>query len=140
MKVASLMTAALVAGTSLASTSVLAQDAHEGREQVAPVQMQKLPDVPGKQAVVAVVSYAPGQSSAAHRHPGSVFAYVLEGEVVSQLDGQPPVTYKAGDSWYEPPRVAHLVSRNASLDRPAKLLAFLILDEGAKTKEPLSGK
>jgi len=139
MKVAALITAALVAGASLASASVLAQDAHEGREQVAPVQMQKLPDVPGKQVVVAVVSYAPGQSSTAHRHPGSVF-YVLEGEVVSQLDGQTPVTYKAGDSWYEPPRAAHLVSRNASLEHPAKLLAFLILDEGAKTKQPLSGE
>jgi quercetin dioxygenase-like cupin family protein len=140
MKAASLMIAALVTGASLVPSAVLAQDAHEGQEKVAPVQMQKLPDVPGKQVVIAVVSYAPGQSSVAHRHPGSVFAYVLEGEIVSQLDGQAPVTYKAGESWYEPPRVGHLVSRNASLERPAKLLAFLVLDEGAKTKEPLAGK
>ena len=73
---------------------------------------------------MAVVSYAPGQASTPHFHSGSVFAYVLEGEVVSQLEGQPPVTYKAGESWYEPPRAPHLVSRNASGTRPAKLLTW----------------
>jgi quercetin dioxygenase-like cupin family protein len=140
MKATPFMIAALLAGAWLVPSWALADDAHEGQEKVAPVQMQKLPDAPGKQVVIAVVSYEPGQSSTAHRHPGSVFAYVLEGKIVSQLDGQPPVTYKAGDSWYEPPRIGHVVSRNASNERPAKLLAFLILDEGAKTKESLAGK
>ena len=140
MKATPLIIAALLAGAWLVPSWALADDAHEGQEKVAPVQMQKLPDAPGKQVVIAVVSYEPGQSSTAHRHPGSVFAYVLEGKIVSQLDGQPPVTYKAGDSWYEPPRIGHVVSRNASNERPAKLLAFLILDEGAKTKESLAGK
>jgi quercetin dioxygenase-like cupin family protein len=37
-----------------------------------------------------------------------VFAYVLEGSVVSQLECEAPVTYKAGESWYEPPRTPHL--------------------------------
>jgi quercetin dioxygenase-like cupin family protein len=109
-----------------------------GEEKVTPIQMQKLPDVPGKQVAMAVVSYEPGQASTPHFHSGSVFAYVLEGEVVSQLEGQPPVTYKAGDSWYEPPRAAHLVSRNASATRPAKLLAWLLMDEGGQIKQPLS--
>jgi len=140
MKATPFMIAALLAGAWLVPSWALADDAHEGQEKVAPVQMQKLPDAPGKQVVIAVVSYEPGQSSTAHRHPGSVFAYVLEGKIVSQLDGHPPVTYKAGDSWYEPPRIGHVVSRNASNERPAKLLAFLILDEGAKTKESLAGK
>ncbi|WP_411877897.1 cupin domain-containing protein [Polaromonas sp. YR568] len=108
-----------------------------GEEKVTPIQMQKLPDVPGKQVAMAVVSYEPGQASTPHFHSGSVFAYVLEGEVVSQLEGQPPVTYKAGESWYEPPRAAHLVSRNASGTRPAKLLAWLLMDEGGQIKQPL---
>jgi quercetin dioxygenase-like cupin family protein len=111
-----------------------------GEEKVTPVQMQKLPDVPGKQVAMAVVSYEPGQASAPHFHSGSVFAYVLEGEVVSQLEGQPPVTYKAGESWYEPPRAPHLVSRNASSTRPAKLLAWLLMDEGGQIKQPLPAK
>lgn len=129
--------AALAAGAALASPWAAAHDAHGAQEKVRPVQLQKLRDVPGKQVVMAVVSYEPGQASAAHVHSGSVFAYVLEGEVVSQLRGQPPVRYKAGESWYEPPRIGHLVSRNASTVRPAKLLAWLLMDEGGKLKEPL---
>jgi len=97
---------------------------------------QELPDAPGKTGMVVVVSYAPGEASKSHVHPGSVFAYVIEGEVTSQLEAQSPVTYKAGQSWYEPPRVPHLVSRNASATAPAKLLAVLIVDDGMPPKEP----
>lgn len=106
----------------LAGALTFAHETGAGEEMVTPLQRQRLPDVPGKQAVMAIVSYKPGQASAPHRHSGSVFAYVIEGEVISQLEGQPPVTYKVGQSWYEPPRVPHLVSRNASLKHNAKLL------------------
>ena len=125
----------LTALAAIACSSVSAHDPAE--ETVTPLQRQKLPDVPGKQVILALVAYEPGQASSPHRHAGSVFAYVLEGEVTSQLEGQPPVTYKAGQSWYEPPRVPHLVSKNASTTKPAKLLAWLLLDEGGQVKEPL---
>ena len=62
-------------------------------------------------------------------HAGSAIAYVLEGAVISQLEGEEPVTYRVGQSWYETPRIDHLVSRNASTTRPAKLLVW-ILNEG----------
>lgn len=128
---------ALLISVALAAAPWAAAHDAAGEEKVTPIQMQKLPDVPGKQVAMAVVSYEPGQASTPHFHSGSVFAYVLEGEVVSQLEGQPPVTYKTGESWYEPPRAAHLVSRNASGTRPAKLLAWLLMDEGGQIKQPL---
>ena len=125
----------LTAVAAIACASAWPHDAAE--ETVTPLQRQKLPDAPGKQVILAVVAYEPGQASAPHRHAGSVFAYVLEGEITSQLEGQPPVTYKAGQSWYEPPRVPHLVSKNASNTNPAKLLAWLLMDEGGQVKELL---
>jgi hypothetical protein len=33
-----------------------------------------------------------------------------------------------------------MVSRNASATRPAKLLAYLLMDEGGKVKEPLPAR
>jgi quercetin dioxygenase-like cupin family protein len=120
----------------LAACGALAHDTASGKESIKPLIKQALPDAPGKQALVLTVSYAPGQASDAHVHPGSVFAYVLEGEVVSQLEGQPPVTYKTGDSWYEPPRTPHLISRNASDSKPAKLLVWLMSNEGEALKQP----
>ena len=137
MRSTRLLVCAVVCTFSIANLQTSAHETNTGEETVTLLQKQMLPDVPGKQVLMAIVSYKPGQSSAAHRHAGSVFAYVIEGEVISQLDGQPPITYRAGQSWYEPPRVPHLVSKNASSTRPAKLLAWLVLDEGAPTKEPL---
>ena len=137
MKTRPIIAAILVAGAIISSPWALAHGGADGQETVTPVQQQALPDVAGKQVVMAVVSYAPGQASQPHVHSGSVFAYVLEGEIVSQLEGQAPVTYKAGQSWYETPRIGHLVSKNASSTQPAKLLAWLIGDQGAPLKEPL---
>lgn len=127
--------ATMVAATILMSPPAGAHDVQE--ETVTPVQRKSLPDVPGKQLILAVVAYEPGQASAAHFHPGSVFAYVLEGEIASQLEGEPERVYKAGESWYEPPRKPHLVSRNTSSTKPAKLLAVLLGDEGGPVKLPL---
>lgn len=110
-------------------------NAAPGKETVTPLKKQALPDVPGKNVIMAIVNYAPGQQSDPHVHPGSVFAYVLEGEVISQLEGQPPVSYKAGDSWYEPPKAPHVVSKNASATRPAKLLVWLLVGDGEALKQ-----
>jgi quercetin dioxygenase-like cupin family protein len=106
------------------------QDGATGQEARSILQRLPLPDAPGKHGVLLTVTYAPGQASNPHRHPGSVFAYVLEGEVVSQLADGKPVTYKQGDSWYETPLIAHAVSRNASATKPARLLVYMMLGEG----------
>lgn len=124
--------------TALTVSWTVAHETNSSEEATTLLQRQSLPDIPGKQVILAEVSYKPGQASTPHRHAGSVFAYVIEGEIISQLEGQSPVTYKVGQSWYEPPRVPHLVSKNASSKRPAKLLAWLVLDEGAPPKEPLA--
>ena len=91
-----------------------------------------LPDVALKDwAVTAVeVSYGPGESSGAHRHPGITIAYVLEGEIVSKVGDGPETTYSPGQMFLETPGQLHAVSRNASATRPAKLLALLLAEKG----------
>ena len=99
-----------------------------GEEKVTPLQKRELKDVPGKQLHMVTVEYAPGQESIPHVHPGSVFAYVVEGQVISRSADGEELEYHAGQSWYEAPGVPHLVSRNASSSRPARLVAVLITD------------
>ncbi|WP_152222902.1 cupin domain-containing protein [Pseudomonas sp. SCB32] len=126
----------LFTGLALAlSLPVFAQGT--GAETVTVQQEHKMPDAAGKKGLMITVSYAPGQASGAHVHSGSVFAYVLEGAVISQLEGHKPVTYQAGQSWYEAPNTPHLVSRNASNQKPAKLLVWMLLDEQAPVLTPL---
>jgi quercetin dioxygenase-like cupin family protein len=87
-------------------------------------------NVPGKSLVAQEVSYPPGGASAPHRHPVFVYAYVISGQIASQVEGQPERIYRAGESWYETPGAHHLIGRNASNTEPAKLLAVYIADTG----------
>jgi quercetin dioxygenase-like cupin family protein len=95
---------------------------------------EKLPNVPGKTLTVVEVDYRPGGFSAPHRHPASgfVFAYVLSGTIRSQVEGEPLRVYSAGQSWTEPPNAHHLVSVNASKTKPARLIAYIIADDGTQ--------
>jgi quercetin dioxygenase-like cupin family protein len=108
-----------------------------GAEVVAPVMKQAVPEAAGKNVLMATVSYKPGQASEAHMHPGSIFAYVLEGHVTSQLEGSAAKTYGPGESWYEAPGAHHIVSKNASATKPAKLLVFAIVGEKDPVKQPI---
>ena len=97
----------------------------------------QLPNVPGKTITAVVVEYGPGGSSAAHRHAGSVFAYVLSGQIRSQSSATGPVrVYRAGETFFEPPGSIHLVSANASDTEPASLLAVFVADDHAQLTQP----
>jgi quercetin dioxygenase-like cupin family protein len=63
-------------------------------------------------------------------HAGSVFAYVLEGRVVTQQEGGLLQTFEAGESWYETPGVPHVQARNGSDRVPARLLVWQLLPDG----------
>jgi len=53
--------------------------------------------IPGREAVQAIVEIAPGTTAAKHSHPGEEIIYVLEGTLVYEIDGRPPIALKAGD-------------------------------------------
>jgi quercetin dioxygenase-like cupin family protein len=97
-----------------------------------------LPEVNLKDwSVTAVeVSYAPGEASAAHRHPGITIAYVLEGEVRSKVGEDAEKTYTVGQMFVETPSQLHAVSRNGSATKPAKLLAVMLAPRGAQLTTP----
>jgi quercetin dioxygenase-like cupin family protein len=99
---------------------------------VEPIASHALPNVPGKRVTIVRVFYGPGGFTAAHRHAGSVTAYVTKGEIRSQLAGGPVETFKVGQSFFEPPGATHLVSANASATETAELIAVFVADEGAQ--------
>jgi quercetin dioxygenase-like cupin family protein len=79
------------------------------------------------------VDYEPaGFTDGTHRHPAGAYVYVIDGSVMFGLDDREPVLLKAGESFYEPPGALHSVSRNASQELPASLIAFFVLDESER--------
>lgn len=49
---------------------------------VTPLMTKDLVGLPGKEAMMLTVEYAPGMSSSKHRHNANTFVYVLEGSIV----------------------------------------------------------
>jgi quercetin dioxygenase-like cupin family protein len=87
--------------------------------------------------VVAEVTYGPGGSSRPHRHPCPVVGYVLEGSVRMQSEGGPEQVYGVGSAFYEDPANVHLLSANASHDKPARFLAVFMCDDDRPLTVPV---
>ena len=132
MKVRTIFGAACTAMVIATATPAAANDG--GEEAVKSVFQQVIPNIPGKSLIALVVDYRPGGASPSHTHAKSafIFGYVLSGEVESQVNDGPRRVYRAGESFYEPPGSQHTVSRNASRNRPAKLLAVFVVDTDDK--------
>lgn len=90
--------------------------------------------VDGKEAKATAVEVTlePGQASAAHRHPGPVFGYVLEGEYEWAIDDQPAKVLKTGDTFYEPAGCLHRVSKNPAAKGKTRVLAWVVHPRDAK--------
>lgn len=108
--------------------------ASQQRETVTPHFNHTIPNIPGKSLIAVVVDYPPGAASPSHVHAKSafIFAYVLSGAIESQVNDGPKRVYHAGESFFETPGSSHPVSRNASDNEPAKLLAVFVVDSNDK--------
>jgi quercetin dioxygenase-like cupin family protein len=96
-----------------------------------------LADYPGKEGLMLEVSYPPGAQDMAHRHDAHAFVYVLEGQIIMQVKGQPAVTLKAGQTFYEGPTDVHVVGRNASSTEPARFVVVLMKAKGSPVLTPV---
>jgi quercetin dioxygenase-like cupin family protein len=101
-----------------------------------PLMSKDLPDFAGKEVTMSTIEYAPGGTSAPHRHDAHTFVYVLEGSVTMQVAGGEPVTLVPGQTFYETPADVHSISKNASATAPAKFLVFMIKDKGKPATRP----
>ena len=121
----------------LAAAPVLAAEAPAAK--VNPLMAQALANAPGQTLTAVTVNYPPGGKSAAHRHPGSVFVYVVSGKVRSQVSTNGPAKiYGPGETFFEPQGSTHMVSENASDSDPASILAVFVAPTGAALTTPVA--
>ena len=126
---------AAISIVTLTAGATIAQSGPGGSaSKVTLVYQHQLPNVPGKSLKGVLVEYGPGEYSEAHTHPDSAFIYatVLEGSILSQVNDGPVKEYKAGESFSELPGDLHGVSKNASDTKPARLLAVFVVDTDQK--------
>ncbi|MEP6474495.1 MAG: cupin domain-containing protein [Gemmatimonadota bacterium] len=129
---------ALQAGAALLMTGTLAAEGRSSASGDSTIFQQDLPDltIHSWQMTAIEVSYKPGEMDLAHRHPGFVFGYVIEGDLKFQVDGGKETTYRAGQMFYEAPGGVHRISGNASATRPCRLLAMIFADKQSPLVSP----
>lgn len=78
------------------------------------------------------VTFAPGDSSPPHYHPGEVVGYVAQGTLEFKIAKKPLRTLKAGDTFFEPSMIRHEVARNPDAKRTCRVIITMIHPKGAK--------
>lgn len=89
----------------------------------------------GKEVVQIRVDFNAGAFAARHKHPGEEVAFVLEGSLEYQLEGQDPIVLKAGQSLFIPAGTPHS-ARNVG-DGEASELATYVVNKGEALIEPV---
>ncbi len=99
---------------------------------------QALSDLPGREVRMLELNRPPQDAGAPHSHPGHhTFGYVVDGEYEFGVNNGPTKILHAGDTFYEPPGAIHSASRNASKDKPMKIVVFLVADQSKPTTVPV---
>ena len=80
---------------------------------------------PGREAIQVRVDIDPSITAPRHSHPGEEIIYVLEGRMEYQIDGQPPVTLKAGDVYFIPSGAIHS-AKNVGSTNAAELATYVV--------------
>ena len=92
------------------------------------------PFIPQNADVMTVIIEWPAGSPGAppHRHPGGpAFGYVLEGEMLFELEGEAPRVIKAGEAFWEPGGdVIHYSDANNRTDGPLRFVVNMLCVPG----------
>jgi quercetin dioxygenase-like cupin family protein len=125
----------------LASMALVVLDRSEARAAsgINAIYKRDLPPVSldGWQVTVVELTFPPGTASPKHAHPGFILGYILEGEYRFQLEGEQEKVLSTGDVFYEAPGSVHLPSGNASITKPARILALAFAEKGKETTKLL---
>ena len=110
-------------------------DNEELAKAITMVQTIKPPVIPTDAEVMTMVIEWPAGSAGAppHRHPGGPsFGYVLEGEMLFELEGEEPRVIKAGEAFWEPGGdIIHYSDANNRTDVALRFLVTMICVPGA---------
>jgi quercetin dioxygenase-like cupin family protein len=90
----------------------------------------------GLEAILVEVTALPGVPSTAHRHPGFVMGYVLEGEMRFAINGEGEQIVKTGGTFFEPTGALHTTGGSAKPAEPVRFLAFIVAPKGSPVTLP----
>lgn len=112
----------------------LALDAQQSPQVKRNIVLKQDMTIPGHEAVMALVELPPGSAEGKHTHPAEVYAFVQEGAISLEYEGNPTVTLKAGDVFHLLPGKVHQAVNNGSVT--ARLAAVFVAEKGKPLTTP----
>jgi quercetin dioxygenase-like cupin family protein len=91
--------------------------------------------VPGHQAVMGPVDFAPGGTTGRHFHGGDMVGYLVSGSVVLEQDGVAPRVLNAGDMFIVPAQAIH--SHTNRGPSAARMFVTYIVDKSKAVTTPV---
>jgi len=91
--------------------------------------------VAGREALMTRGEFNPGAAVPKHTHPGDEVGYVLDGQIVFEMEGKPPATLKAGDVFFVPAGTVHTAKNSGTT--LAKVLSTYIVEKGKPLATPV---
>ena len=86
---------------------------------------------------VMTATFHTGDTTPVHTHGFPVTVYVIEGEFTAEMEGQAPITIRAGEAMIEPPNTVMTgLSRAATGD--TKVVVFYVSTAGAPFLNPVN--
>ncbi|GAA1689343.1 cupin domain-containing protein [Fodinicola feengrottensis] len=82
----------------------------------------------GAEVMTATIELEPADpGTPPHRHSGPVFGYLIEGEMLFELEGEPPRIIRAGEAFWEPGGdVIHYLAANNLPDAWTRFVVVMI--------------
>jgi len=92
----------------------------------------------GFEAVLVQLTIPPGRagSGTAHRHPGPVLGYILEGQMRFAINHGAEQILREGGTFFEPSGAVHSTTGSARTDGPTRALVFMIVPKGSPLVSP----
>jgi len=131
----------LVLGLTLAAGMVIGAHAltllsAQAQVKRTPLIQADMASIAGKESDIWIAEFPPGTDTGKHFHHADQFVYILEGTLILEEDGKPPVTYKAGQIFHEMPNMQH-TARNGSSTEGLKIIAFQVHNKGQPLLVPV---
>ncbi|MEO8446759.1 MAG: cupin domain-containing protein [bacterium] len=81
--------------------------------------------VQGHETIQAIVEFDPGAVAVKHTHPGEEIIYVLDGTLEYLIEGEEPVTLKAGEVLFIPAGTVHS-AKNVGTANAIELATYVV--------------
>lgn len=122
--------------TANANKGVLANTSSTDIKGIVWKELEKLPLAldPSKEESIGVAVIQPSAPAERHSHAENEIGYVLEGESLLEVEGEPSRTIKAGDSFAIPAGRIHRAKPSGSV--PLKVVVTYIVAKGQPLAEP----